>query len=384
MPIELQKVQNLKKGQKRGAEENPLIRRIKQALTADIQLFSSGMKDKKKERFFSELSVLLSSGIDIKTSLEIIVDEQTKKQDKELFKTLYQRVIDGQSLSESLEEAGKFTTYDYYTLRIGEETGRVSHVLNDLTLYYEKKIAQRRQLTNAFSYPILVLITAFAAVFFMMNYMVPMFKDIFMRTNAELPGLTKFIINVSNAFSNNIGIFFFILVIIVIIVYSIRKKNYYRDFITKLTLKTPLIGRMVRMSYLSRFFQSASLLISSSIPMLRTIQLCRKMIRFYPFEKAMDAIENDIMLGKPLHQSMQKFSIFDTRTTSLIKVGEEVNQLHVMFERLHKQYTKELEHQTGMMGSVLEPLLIIFVGVLVAVILIAMYLPMFQMGTAIY
>jgi type IV pilus assembly protein PilC len=383
MPIELQKVQTHKKEQKKGGEESSLIRKIEKVLTADIQ-FGSGMKDKKKERFFSELSVLLSSGIDIKTSLEIIVDEQTKKQDKELFETLYNRVIHGQSLSESLEETGKFTTYDYYTLRIGEETGRVSHVLNDLTMYYEKKIAQKRQLTSAFSYPILVLITAFAAVFFMMNYMVPMFKDIFMRTNAELPGLTKFIIKASNAFSSNIGTFLFILVIIGIVVYSIRKKDYYRDFITRLTLKLPLIGRMVRMSYLSRFFQSASLLISSSIPMLRTIQLCRKMIRYYPFEKAMATIEDDIMHGKPLHQSMQKFSIFDTRTTSLVKVGEEVNQLHAMFDRLHKQYSKELEHQTSMLGNVLEPLLIIFVGVLVAVILVAMYLPMFQMGTAIY
>ncbi|OFX26851.1 MAG: hypothetical protein A2033_08155 [Bacteroidetes bacterium GWA2_31_9] len=127
-----------------------------------------------------------------------------------------------------------------------------------------------------------------------------------------------------------------------------------------------------------------ALLIASRTPMLRAIQLVRNMIGFYPFEKALDIIDSDIMSGKSLHESMKKFSIFDNRTISLVKVAEEVNQLDTIFERLNKQYSDELEHRIGMMSSLLEPAMIIFVGVLVGVILVAMYLPLFQLSTSIY
>jgi type IV pilus assembly protein PilC len=105
---------------------------------------------------------------------------------------------------------------------------------------------------------------------------------------------------------------------------------------------------------------------------------------FYPFEKALEQIEKDIMKGVLLNDSMKQFSIFEKRTISLVRVGEEVNQLDMVFSKLSKAYSEELEHQVGVLSSLLEPALIIFVGILVGVILVAMYLPLFQMSTTIY
>ena len=103
----------------------------------------------------------------------------------------------------------------------------------------------------------------------------------------------------------------------------------------------------------------------------------------YPIETSLVEVKNDILGGKPLHASLSKFSIYNKRMISLIKVAEEVNQLDTMFKKLAQQYTEEVEHQTGILGSLIEPIMIIFLGLLVAIILVAMYLPLFQMSSAV-
>ena len=138
------------------------------------------------------------------------------------------------------------------------------------------------------------------------------------------------------------------------------------------------------MIYFERFSQSLALLISSKTPLLNAIQLVKNMIVFYPYVKALNVIEKDIMQGMQLNESMSKFPLFDKRVISLIKVAEEVNQLDTIFQKLSKQYSEELEHKLSILSSLLEPVLIIFVGLIVGIILIAMYLPMFQLSTSIY
>ena len=153
---------------------------------------------------------------------------------------------------------------------------------------------------------------------------------------------------------------------------------------SELSLRVPVMGKIIKKIYLSRFFQSMALLTGAKTPILRSIQLIRNMIRFYPMEKAFIQMEHDILHGILLHQSMEKFPVFDKRTIALVKVAEEVNQLDQIFLKLNRQYSDELEHQVGQLSNLLEPALIIFVGVLVAVILIAMYLPMFQLSNSFF
>ena len=353
-------------------------------LNKDIKLFNKSFNDKKKEKFYSELSILLSSGIDIKTSLEIIIEEQQKEKEKEIFKNIFDYVINGDSLSAALEKTGKFSQYEYFSIKIGEESGRLNDVLIDITKFYVKKIKQKRQMVNAFTYPGIVLFTAFAAVFFMLKFMVPMFVEVFSRFHGKLPFITQVIINTSDVFSKYIGWMFLFLILMIIILYQNRKKERFRYWFSKILLSIPIIGEMVKMMYLERFFQSMTLLMSSKTPMLKAIQLVRKMIGFYPFERALEKIESDIMYGIQLNESMKQFKFFDKRVTSLIKVAEEVNQLETIFDKLNKQYSEEMDHKLSMISSLLEPIMIIFVGLLVGIILISMYLPMFQLSTSIY
>jgi type IV pilus assembly protein PilC len=218
----------------------------------------------------------------------------------------------------------------------------------------------------------------------MLNFIVPMFVDVFKRFNGEMPALTKNIIALSGFFKAYIGYMLLVIILLAGFLFSVRKTESFRAKSAVILLKLPLFGKIIRKIYLTRFCQSMALLLGTKTPMLRSLGLVKKMIGFYSFEKAIEVMESDIMHGKLLHQSMGQFDLFDTRIISLVRVAEEVNQLDVIFSKLNNQYNEELEHQIGMLSSLLEPAMIVIVGGLVSVILISMYLPLFQLSSSIY
>lgn len=352
-------------------------------LNKDLKLFEGGFSDKKKERFYSELCILFSAGVDIRSALELIEEEQTKEKDKILFATIKESIIAGAGLSKAVEQTGMFSPYEYYSIQIGEESGSLTKVLQELSYFYSKKIQQKRQLISALSYPAVVFSASFGAIFFMMKFVVPMFADVFKRFKGELPYFTRLIIRLSDAFSNYSLCLFVGITIIVVFLYSKRRTVWFRKLSADVLLRTPIMKDMISKIYLARFCQSMNLLISAKTPLVTAIDLVKKMVGFYPIEVSLETIQEDILKGQPLHLSLSKFKIYNRRMISLIRVAEEVNQLDAMFARLAKQYSDEVEHQTSILGSLIEPIMIIFLGLLVAIILVAMYLPLFQMSSTV-
>lgn len=352
-------------------------------LNKDIKIFGNGFSDKKKENFYSELSILFSAGVDIRSALELIEEEQIKEKDKELFKNIKESIISGASLSAAVQQTGLFSTYEFYSIQIGEESGRLNEVLSELSLFFGKKIQQKRQLTSALSYPAVVFGASFGAIFFMMRFVVPMFADVFKRFKGELPYFTQLIIKLSNAFSDYSFYFFIIITAIAILLYNQRKAIWFRQLGANIVLRTPIMKDLIGKIYLARFCQSMHLLISAKTPLVTAIDLVKKMVDFYPIEVSLETVQEDVLKGQALHVSLSKFEIYNKRMISLLKVAEEVNQLDTMFGKLAKQYSDEVEHQTSIIGSLIEPIMIIFLGLLVALILVAMYLPLFQMSSTV-
>jgi type IV pilus assembly protein PilC len=353
-------------------------------LNRDIKLFGNQLKDKKKHTFYTDLHVLLSSGIDIKTSLDIVTADAVKKDERMLFEKIKKEIIDGAGLSEAMNNSERFSNYEVFSVRIGEESGQLSEVILNLCDFYSKKIEQKRKIVNAFSYPVIVFATAIAAIAFMLNYIVPMFEDVFKRfNNKELPGITQFIIDLSAFFSANLIKGFILLIGTIILIYAVRKKKWYRNISTKILMRTPVFGDVVRKIYLARFSMSMELLMSAKVPLINAIRLLKKMIGFYPIEVSLDKIDEDLLNGRSLHETMSNFKVYDKRMISLIKVAEEVNRLDDVFGKLKKQYNDDVDYKTNTLGSVLEPFIIIFIGIFVGIVLVAMYLPMFQLSTTI-
>lgn len=351
-------------------------------LNKDISFSNGQLNDKKKEAFYSELSILLDAALDIRTALDIISNERKQGKDQDLFIKIKETVVDGSSLSEAIKQSGKFSSYEYYSIQIGEETGKLALVLGQLAGYYKKSIAQKRQIVNALSYPVIVLFAAVGAIIFMMYFIVPMFADVFKRFDGELPGITKFVMSVSSWFGDNILYVLGGITSAVAFLFWQRKKLWYRKISSLVTSKLPFIGEMVRKIHMTRFCSVMALLIGSKVNLLQALDLVGKMTSFYPIQASLDQIKEDVTQGKSLNDSMRQFQVYDSRMVSLVKVGEEVNQLEGFFDKVSKQYSDDVEHQTSILGNLVEPFMLIFLGLVVGTILIAMYLPLFKLSTS--
>ena len=352
-------------------------------LNKDISFSGKKLSDKLKESFYLELSILLTAGVDIKAALELLGGQQRKQKYKVLFNSIKEQIISGSSLSEATKYSGYFTAYEYYSLRIGEETGKLAQVLSDLANYFNRKIKQRRQLIQALSYPVIVLVTSFGAVAFMISFIVPMFSDVFKRFGGELPYITKVIISLSAFLRQYSWLLLFVVFSSILSIRFVKNRDWFQHYSSWFLLKLPIMGTIIRKVYLSRLSSSFGLLISSKVPLLQAIQLVEQMIQFYPISQSLKQIEEDALHGVSLYKSMEKHSIYDARMLALIKVGEEVNKLDFFFYNLASQYNEEVEYQSSVMSSALEPFIIIFLGAVVGIILLAMYLPLFQLSTSI-
>ena len=326
---------------------------------------------------------MIAAGVDIKAALDLVEEEQKREKHTAIIRNIKAQVVNGSSFSESLRDSGQFTPYEYYSIQIGEEIGQLSPVLQELATYFTQKLKQRRQFVSALSYPLLVLFTSLGAVGFMLYFIVPMFSDVFKRFGGELPYITQLIIDLSQGLGDYLLIILLIVGGITASLVMVSTKTWFMRISSRLLIRVPIFGSVYAGIHLARFCSSMTLLIGAQVPLLRAIQLVRQMISFYPIRSALVQVEQDIMAGKSLHQSLSQFSIFDSRLVALVKVGEEVNQLATFFGKLSTHYSEEVEHKTSLLSTFMEPLMIIFLGLVVGFILIAMYLPMFQLSTSI-
>lgn len=340
-------------------------------------------KDKMKEEFYKEFHSLLNSGIDIQRTLGILIEEQRNKKVKAILEEIAGRLVTGCSLAEALEKSGHFTAYEYQSIHIGEETGRLPKILKHLADYFSDKVKLRRQLVSVFTYPSFVICITIGVLYFMLNSVVPMFEDVFKQFGQELPYLTQKIIGLSKHFSTFLMYFFGGVVVLVIYFYTQRNEQWFRNASAQVVLRMPIFGKLMRKIYLARTCQSLSLLLSARTPLVTSLDLVKDMIGFYPVEHALSEIKQDIMKGESLHTGLARFSIFDQRLVSLTKIAEETNQLDTTYQRLSEQYQEDIEFRTKLIGTIIEPMIIVIIGGIVGVIMVSMYLPMFNLSNVI-
>ena len=326
---------------------------------------------------------MLISGIDLRQSLELLSEENKSKKESSFFKSVYVGVVNGIPFFETLKSTSKFSNYEIETLRVGEATGNLGVVTQDLGEFCKKKNDQRRQVVSALTYPVIVILTALVVVFFMMNYVVPLFKDIFEQNNVELPGITKFILGFSEFLQDNVYAIFIGFILIIGGYFILRKYDWYRRIMAYTMLKIPLIGDFMKAIYILRFIQVMKLLANSKISITESLEMSRSLISFYPLKEAIKRINENVVKGAKLSASFREHAIFDTRIITLLKVAEETNQTEFIFEKLYEQYSKELDYKSKQFANLLNPLLTILIGAIVGIVLIAMYLPMFKLSSVI-
>lgn len=353
------------------------------SLTKREYFVSRKLNSKKKAFIYKDMATLLKAGIDFKTTLTIIRDQQKNEYTKNIIDQLLVNVVKGKAFYEAMELSGNFTPYEIFSVKIGEETRRLDSILEELQKYFNRKLKLRKQIISILTYPAFILALTLATLYFMLTYVVPLFESVFHQFNRELPTLTRYVISLSENFNIILIVFLFTIGCAIFIFQKVKKQPAFQKGFTGLILKIPFIGKLVKEIYITRFCQSMALLLVSKTSLVESIGLVRKMIAFYPIEQALDVIEKDISKGITLGDSLSKFKIFDTNIISMVKIAEQVNQLDEMFLTLANHYDAEVEHKTKVMGTVIEPMLILFIGGIVGVIMVAMYAPMFDLSEVI-
>lgn len=345
--------------------------------------FFTKFSSKEKEAFYREFAVLITSGVDFNQSLQLLAAQQKSDTIKTILTTIKKDVVLGSTLFDALQKHKAFSPYEYYSIKIGEETRKLAEVLTQLQLFFARKIKMKRQIVSVLTYPAFVLGITFIVLYFMLNYIVPMFTSVFKQFGSELPAITKFVIRLSENF-NTIILSIGLVIISGITLHKFNKNNdRYRDVLGSILLKIPFVGAFLKKIYISRFCQSLSLLLAAKTPLITSLELTKEMITFYPMQKAIQQLKLDILKGNSLSNSLEKHSIFPQKLVSLVGIGEQTNELDTMFSKLNDQYNDELEHTTKMVGTILEPFIIIIIGALVGFILISMYTPMFDLSKVI-
>ncbi|QXP58399.1 type II secretion system F family protein [Olleya sp. HaHaR_3_96] len=339
--------------------------------------------DKQKEDFYREFSTLIKAGVDFNQALVILTSQQRSKFLKTLFSNVNQSVVKGKSLFETIKDIPHFSPYEYYSIKIGEETRRLPEVLDELQKFFSRKKKMKRQVVSVMAYPALVLFFTFGVLYFMLKYVVPMFSTVFLQFGKELPKITQYVIKLSDNFNYFLYGFLLLLLLLVILHFAWKDKNKYKHASAKILLSIPFFGDLIRKIYLARFCQSLSLLLAAKTPLTESLELTAKMISLYPLKKAILRSKADILKGETFASSLKKHSFFNAKIVSLTTIGEGINELDKMYDGLSNQYNEDIEHSTKLIGTILEPVMIVVIGAIVGFIMVALYSPIFELSKVI-
>ncbi len=339
--------------------------------------------DKQKEDFYREFSTLIKAGVDFNQALIILTEQQKSKFTRSIYKAINDDVVKGKPLHEAIQNHKYFSPYEYYSIKIGEETRRLPEVLDQLQKYFTRKIKMKRQVVSVLAYPVFVLLITFAVLYFMLNFVVPMFASVFQQFGKKLPEITQFVVNVSNHFNSIVLVILFVVISLFAMNRLLKNNDNYRRIKSNILLKTPFFGKLIKKIYLARFCQTFGLLLSAKTPLITSLELTEKMISFYPLKNAIEQAKKDVLKGETLADSLKKHSFFTPKIISLTTIGEQINELDKMYDGLANQYNDDIDHSTKMIGTILEPLMIVLIGGIVGFIMIAMYSPIFNLSKVI-
>jgi len=342
----------------------------------------SGLLPVKQRRdFFSNLYILLNNGIELFDALQLANEGNSKS--KIPYRFLAQKLSEGFSFANALKLSGMYSTVEINCINIGESTGMLKEIVLNLSEYYEQTIKLKNSVTQALIYPSIVLLTACASVVFMVLFVVPMFEQIFSRSNMELPILTNYILIISRFVLDNIRTILFVLVILMIVLGFRWRKVKNEGTLLDGVSNIPIIGKIVFNFELSKVCLFTSFLLKSDVALQEVLSFAEEASSIKQIKKVFGDSKKEIRKGNTLYTGISKHSVFKPFELSIIHSCEETNELSTGFLNIHRLYNERAQKSSDNLKSMFEPILIIFVGSLVAVILISMYLPIFKMGTAL-
>ena len=344
-------------------------------------MFGTGVTSENVTIFSRQLATLLKAGLPLLRSLEVIGRQEKNPYFKDIVDNLADAVRTGNKFSDGLQQHPKVFDKLYINMaRAGEAGGVLDVVLDRLATFQEKAMKTTNKVKSAMVYPIVILTVALAIVVILMIFVVPQFQKIFsdMLNGAPMPALTQTIIDISDFMKQNYIATLGIVIAVIAAVKIFFKTKVGIRLWDIAGLRLPKFGDLVMKSTVARFTRTFGTLLASGVPILEALNITRGTIKNSVISDALLRVHDRVRDGEPLATPLDQQKIFPTMVTSMVEVGEETGQLSEMLNRIADNYDEEVDNAVGGITSVIEPIMIVFLAVMVGTIVIALFLPIIQ------
>lgn len=342
-----------------------------------------GRKGKLKFREFlvfnQELEALVRAGLPVMACLDILIERRKNPVLKKSLQEVRVAVRGGASLSEAFEAQGDLYPRIYSSsLASGERSGEIAGVLRRYIKYNKTMLALRKKVGNALVYPAVILLLAVALMGLMFYFVLPNFQDFFEDFDAELPLITKVLLGISEFFTGHILLILGSLFGLLVFASYFKSTSAGRLRIDAIKLRLPFFGRIIQKYCVSRFSRTLGTLVSGGIPLVASIEISAEAVGNQVFQRQLNSVATKVREGETLWASLEGTGLFQDIVLEMVKVGESTGSLDEMLENISNFFDEEIDQDLSTVVTLLEPAMLVSMGLIVVGMLMAIYLPLFQ------
>jgi len=334
--------------------------------------------------FTRQLATMIDAGIAIVQSLQALGDQTPNKVMRDTVRDITARVEAGESFSDALSRHPKSFNRLYVSMvSAGEKGGLLAEILARLATYLENTDRLRKKVKTALMYPTVVTVVAIVITIFLLVRVIPTFKEVYQGFGADLPGPTQILIDISDIVKH------YLLVLIVLAGAAVWGWLYWiktapgREFWDRQRIKLPIFGPIAHKICLARFTRTLSSLVRSGVPILEVLQIVSQTVGNVVMEKAIKSAAADIERGEGISAALAKHPVFPTMVVRMLSAGEQTGNIDTMLERVANFLDEEIEATLSGLMSLIEPLLIVFLGIVIGGMVICMFLPIFNLANIV-
>jgi len=350
------------------------------------QMFSFLEKIKLRDftLFCRQFGIMLKAGLNVDKTVYTLKNSCKNQKLKGILEVVYNDLMKGKMLSESFAKYPKtFPLFFRNMVEIGETSGKLDVIFVRLADYYEKEAKTKTKVKSALAYPIFLLVIAFAALAVIAVFVMPNFSDMFSQFGADLPAISQLVINVSNFIRSNILQILMYIILFIIVFYLLGKIKSVRRIYDKIKLNMPFFKGMTIASITSMFANGFSTLLNSGIPLLTCINTLSRLMGNKIVEEKLLVVKNEIASGRSVAKSLETIDLFPNMLVEMISVGETTGNLEEVLNKVTSYFEDQLDEEIKALTAAIEPVMIMFIGVIVVIVLLAIFLPMLDLMSAI-
>jgi len=331
--------------------------------------------------FCRQLSTLLGAGVTVLKSLNIISQQVSSRKFHSVIRDLGKSMESGLSLHEAMAKHSKiFSDLWINLVESGEASGNLTIILSRLASYLERLMAFKKKIISSLIYPVILMIAGLSALLFLTVKIIPTFAEVFKGFNVKMPFLTGVLIAASAFIRRSL---LFVIIIVIIGVFLFRKYTATKSgrmWWEKLRFSLPVFGEFFRIVVAERFASEMATLVESGVPILYSLEITEHSVGNLVMGEIISKIKEDVRAGKPLNQPLEQSGFFEPMAVQMITIGEEIGELSNMLKKLDTFYQEYIETSLTRFTAMFEPVMLIFMGVVIGIMVIGMFLPIFQIS----